>query len=39
VFNQGFRTETIYGEGSTVHVLLPLSLDEAVGIDEFYSKG
>jgi hypothetical protein len=31
--------DSIYGEGSTVQVLLPLCLDEAVGIDEFSSKG
>ena len=31
--------DSLYGEGSTVHVLLPLCLDEAVGLDEFSSKG
>ncbi len=31
--------ESLYGEGCTVHVSLPVCLDEAVGIDEFYSKG
>jgi two-component system sensor histidine kinase/response regulator len=29
---------SVYGESSTVHVVLPLCLDEAPGIDEFYAK-
>jgi two-component system, sensor histidine kinase and response regulator len=30
--------ESVHGEGCTVHVSLPLCLDEPPGIDEFYAK-
>lgn len=30
--------DSVYGAGSTVHIILPLGLDEALGSDEFNSK-